>query len=57
LIAIIAAKAHEDEAWEIYFESASTLNNAVDELNAKREAWAAEKARRDEENTLLDEVI
>jgi len=57
LISIIAAKAHEDEAWEIYFESASTLNNAIDNLNAIREAYAAEKARREEENKVLDDVI
>jgi len=57
LIAIIAAKAHEDQAWEIYFESAATLNNAIDDLNVKREFWAAEKARRDEENAILDEII
>jgi len=57
LISIISAKAHEDQAWEIYFESASTLNNAIDDLNAKREFWAAEKSRRDEENKVLDEII
>ena len=57
LIAIIAAKAHEDKAWEIYFESAVTLNNAIDNLNAIRENYEAEKARRDEENGILDEVI
>lgn len=37
LIAIVGAKAHEDRVWEIYFESASTLNDALDDLNAKRE--------------------
>jgi len=57
LISIIAAKAHEDKAWEIYFESASTLNDGIDDLNAKRDFWAEEKARRDEENKVLDEII
>lgn len=37
LIAIVGAKAHEDRVWEIYFESASTLNDALDDLHAKRE--------------------
>jgi hypothetical protein len=57
LITIIGAKAHEDKTWEIYFESASTLNNAIDDLEAKREFWADEKARRDDENEVLDGVI
>jgi len=57
LIAIIGAKAREDKAWEIYFESASTLNDAIDDLNAKRAWYAQEKSRRDEENQVLDEVI
>jgi hypothetical protein len=57
LIAIIGAKAREDKAWEIYFESASTLNDSIDALNALRAFWASEKARREEENALLDEII
>jgi hypothetical protein len=57
LIAIIGAKAREDKAWEIYFESASTLNTAIDVLNSIRAFYAQEKARRNEENALLDEVI
>jgi hypothetical protein len=57
LITIIGAKAHEDKTWEIYFESAATLNNAIDDLEAKREFWASEKARRDDENEVLDGVI
>jgi len=40
LIAIIGAKAREDKLWEIYFESASTLNDTIDELNKVR-AWYA----------------
>jgi len=57
LIAIIGAQAHEDRQWEIYFESANTLNSAIDDLNALRAAYMAEKARRDEENAILDEII
>mgnify|MGYP003572882332 CR=1 FL=1 len=57
LIAIVAAKAHEDKAWEIYFESVQTLNNAVDNLNTIREAYEEAKAVRDEENQILDDVI
>lgn len=37
LIAIVGAKAYEDRVWEIYFESAKTLNDAIDDLNKKRE--------------------
>lgn len=33
-IAINEAKAKEDQAWEIYFESATTLNNAIDKCKA-----------------------
>jgi DNA invertase Pin-like site-specific DNA recombinase len=57
LVAIIGAKAREDEAWEIYFESAATLNDALADREAKRAWYAQEKARRDEENAVLDEVI
>jgi len=56
-IALVAATAHEDKSWEIYFDSATSLNNAVDECNNKRAAYAEDHARRDEENTVLDEVI
>jgi len=57
LIAVIGAKAREDKAWEIYFESASTLNSAIDALNALRAFYMQEVARRNEENELLDGVI
>ena len=57
LIAIIGAKAREDEVWEIYFESAATYNDAVSDREAKRAWYASETARRNEENALLDEVI
>jgi len=57
LIGIIGAQAHEDRQWEIYFESANTLNSAIDDLNALRAAYMQEKARRDEENEILDGII
>jgi len=57
LVAIVGAKAREDEAWEIYFESAATLNDGIADREAKREWYAQEHARRDEENQVLDEVI
>jgi hypothetical protein len=57
LIAIIGAKAHEDKSWEIYFESAATYNNAVADMEARRAIYMAERARRDEENAVLDDVI
>jgi len=40
LIAIIGAKAREDKAWEIYFESAATLNDALDAREAIRAFYA-----------------
>jgi hypothetical protein len=57
LVAIVGAKAREDQAWEIYFESAATLNDGIADREAKRAWYAQEKARRDEENGVLDEVI
>ena len=46
LIAIIGAKAREDEVWEIYFESAATLNDGIADREAKRLWYAQEVARR-----------
>jgi len=57
LINIVAAHAREDEAWSIYFDSATTLNNAIDNLNLVRDNYASEKLRREEENKVLDDVI
>jgi len=50
LINIVAAKAEEDKLWEIYFKSATTLNDTHDELSSIREAFWREKLRKDEEN-------
>jgi hypothetical protein len=49
-VAIVGAKAREDQAWEIYFESAATLNDGLHAREEKREWYAIEHARRDEEN-------
>jgi len=57
LVAIVGAKAREDQAWEIYFESATTLNDALHAREEKRQWYAQERARRNEENQVLDEVI
>lgn len=57
LIAIVAAHAHEDKTWEIYFDSVQSLNNAVDNLNAVRAAYEEATAVRNEENDILDQVI
>ncbi len=56
MIAIVAAKADEDKTWEIYFKSATALNDAKDDLAAKRAAYWVEKLRRDEENQILDMI-
>ena len=57
LIAVVGAKAREDEVWEVYFESVKTYNDAVADREAKRAWYAVEVARRNEENAVLDEVI
>ena len=36
LIAVVGAKAREDEVWEVYFESVKTYNDAVADREAKR---------------------
>jgi hypothetical protein len=38
-------------------ESQNALDQAIADLEVKREAYAHEKAKRDEENAILDEVI
>lgn len=56
-ITLVSSKAREDKSWEIYFESATTLNNTIDDCNAKRAHYAEEKERREEENQILDDII
>jgi len=36
LIAVVGAKAREDEVWEVYFESSATYNQALEDREAKR---------------------
>merc|ERR1711939_164092 len=57
VIAVVGAKSHEERLWEIYFDSAATLNDALAAREVRRDAYMAEKARRDEENIVLDEII
>ena len=57
LIAVVGAKAREDEVWEVYFESVKTFRDAEADREAKRAWYATEVARRNDENTILDEVV
>ena len=57
LVAVVGAKAREDEVWEVYFESVKTFNDAVADRETKRAWYAVEVARRNDENAVLDEVI
>jgi len=56
-INIIGAKAREDRLWEIYFESAATYNDALAARLKRRAQYMSEKARRLEENLVLDGII
>jgi hypothetical protein len=56
-IAVQAARAQENKAWEIYFQSATAYNNAVKECIRKGEVYVEEKHQREDETALLDEVI
>jgi len=57
LISVQAARAHENKAWEIYFQSASSYNNAVTHCIHLGEAYLEDKHKRDDESGLIDEVI
>lgn len=57
VIAVVGAKSHEDRLWEIYFESAVALNDAIAAREVVRQRYLDEKARRDEENLVLDGII
>jgi len=56
-IALQAAKATENKAWEIYFQSSSNYHNAITICRHKGEAYLADKHQRDDEIALLDDVI
>jgi len=56
-IALQAAKATENKAWEIYFQSSSNYHNAITICRHKGEAYLADKHQRDDENALLEDVI
>merc|ERR1711939_427641 len=57
VIAVVGAKSHEERLWDIYFDSAMTLNDALAAREVRRAAYMAEKARRDEENLILADII
>ena len=57
LIADVGAKAREDEVWEVYFESVKTFRDAEADRENKRAWFATEVARRNDENSVLDEVV
>jgi hypothetical protein len=56
-IALQAAKATENKAWEIYFQSSSNYHNAITICRHKGEDYLADKHQRDDEIALLDDVI
>jgi hypothetical protein len=56
-ITIISTEAKCERLWTIYFESSAAYHAAVEARERVRRAYMAEKARRDEENVILDEVI
>ena len=51
------AKSYEEKSLKDYEQSVDAYNDAVEDLDAKREYYLAETTRRDEENSILDEVI
>jgi len=57
LISVQAARAQENKAWEIYFQSASNYNNAVKMCIKKGEEYMEDRHKRQDENGLLDEII
>lgn len=51
------AKSYEEKSQKDYDQSLDALDDSIDDLNAKREYYTSETARRNEENYILDEVI
>jgi len=56
-IAVQAARAHENKAWEIYFQSSSNYHNAITTCIWKGEAYLEDKHIRADETGLIDELI
>jgi hypothetical protein len=56
-ISVQAAAAHENKAWEIYFQSSSSYHNAVTTCAHLGEAYMDDKHKRDDEAGLIEEVI
>jgi hypothetical protein len=53
---IQAALAQQAKSLIIVQESTDALNQAISDLENKREVYAQDKAQRDEQNAILDEV-
>ena len=51
------AKSYEEKSQKAYDQRIDALNDAVDDLNAKREYYITETNRRNDENAVLDDVI
>jgi len=54
---LTGAKNSESKAKEAFDEASRTLNTAMSELRNKRYFYARERARRVEENSLIEELI
>lgn len=57
VINVVGAKANEEKLWDIYFESAMTLNDALAKREVIRAHYMEERSRREEENIVLDGII
>ena len=51
------AKSYEEKSQKDYDQSIDALNDAIEDLNAKREYYITETNRRNDENSVLDDVI
>jgi len=54
---LTGASNSENKAKEAFDEATKTLNTAIEELRNKRYFYARERARRVEENSLIEELI
>jgi len=54
---LTGARNSETKSKEAYEEANKTLNTAIEELRNKRYFYARERARRVEENSLIEELI
>jgi len=54
---LTGARNSESKAQEAYESAQKTLNTSIEELRNKRYFYARERARRVEENSLIEELI